>query len=194
MSEEETAAHDGRSAELARYKLGRISADDADGFHRVACPAIAGKVRCPRRAESMALSAERPEIVPTFEEPPTCCTQKTITVPPSINAKTRQKHDYPSRAHRLSYGRRSAAERSNSTVKDPASNDISRGWCRLMGLTSMTLMLTCLFVVRNQRILASFEARVAEDQRRLALGLAPRTRRRRRQTITDLVEASAAPP
>jgi len=194
VSEEETAAHDGRSAELARYKLGRISADDADGFHRVACPAIAGKVRCPRRAESMALSAERPEIVPTFEEPPTCCTQKTITVPPSINAKTRQKHDYPSRAHRLSYGRRSAAERSNSTVKDPASNDISRGWCRLMGLTSMTLMLTCLFVVRNQRILASFEARVAEDQRRLALGLAPRTRRRRRQTITDLVEASAAPP
>jgi hypothetical protein len=194
VSEEETAAHDGRSAELARYKLGRISADDADGFHRVACPAIAGKVRCPRRAESMALSAERPEIVPTFEEPPTWCTQKTITVPPSINAKTRQKHDYPSRAHRLSYGRRSAAERSNSTVKDPASNDISRGWCRLMGLTSMTLMLTCLFVVRNQRILASFEARVAEDQRRLALGLAPRTRRRRRQTITDLVEASAAPP
>jgi hypothetical protein len=193
-SEEETAAHDGRSAELARYKLGRISADDADGFHRVACPAIAGKVRCPRRAESMALSAERPEIVPTFEEPPTCCTQKTITVPPSINAKTRQKHDYPSRAHRLSYGRRSAAERSNSTVKDPASNDISRGWCRLMGLTSMTLMLTCLFVVRNQRILASFEARVAEDQRRLALGLAPRTRRRRRQSITDLLEASAAPP
>jgi hypothetical protein len=193
-SEEETAAHDGRSAELARYKLGRISADDADGFHRVACPAIAGKVRCPRRAESMALSAERPEIVPTFEEPPTCCTQKTITVPPSVNAKTRQKHDYPSRAHRLSYGRRSAAERSNSTVKDPASNDISRGWCRLMGLTSMTLMLTCLFVVRNQRILASFEARVAEDQRRLALGLAPRTRRRRRQSITDLLEASAAPP
>jgi hypothetical protein len=63
-SEEETAAHDGRSAELARYKLGRISADDADGFHRVACPAIAGKVRCPRRAESMALSAERPEIAP----------------------------------------------------------------------------------------------------------------------------------
>jgi hypothetical protein len=193
-SDAETEAHDRRSAELARYKLGRISADDADGFHRVACPAIAGKVRCPRRAESMALSADRPQIVPTSQEPPTCCTQKTITVPPSVNAKTHQKHDYPSQAHRLSYGRRSAAERSNSTVKDPASNDISRGWCRLMGLTSMTLMLTCLFVVRNQRIVASFEARVAEEQRRLALGLAPRTRRRRRQTITNLVAASAAPP
>jgi hypothetical protein len=193
-SEEETADHDRRSAELARYKLGRISADDADGFHRVICPAMAGKVRCPRRAESMALSAERPEIVPPSHDPPTCCTQKTITVPPSVNAKTRQKHDYPSKAHRLSYGRRSAAERSNATVKDPASNDISRGWCRLMGLTSMTLMLTCLFVVRNERILASFAKRQAEDQRRLAQGLAPRTRRRRRTTIADLAAASANSP
>jgi hypothetical protein len=190
----ETAAHDGRSAELARYKLGRISADDADGFHRVACPAVLGKVRCPKRTESMALSYERPEILSAPKDPPTCCTQKTLTVPPSVNAKTRQKHDYPSQAHRLSYGRRSAAERSNATVKDPASNDVARGWCRLMGLTSMTLMLTCLFVVRNQRVLASFEARVAEDQRRQAVGLAPRTRRRRRQTITDLVAASPAPP
>jgi hypothetical protein len=193
--EAETVAHDRRSAELARYKLGRITADDADGFHRVACPAVLGKVRCPRRAASMALSNERPEIMHTPEEPPTCCTQKTLTVPPSVNAKTRQKHDYPSKAHRLSYGRRSAAERSNSTVKDPASNDISRGWCRLMGLTSMTLMLTCLFVVRNQRVMASFEGRQAEDQRRQALGLGPTTRRRRRKTVADLVASSAnAPP
>ena len=35
----EKAAHDKRSAELARYKLGPITADDADDFHRVACPA-----------------------------------------------------------------------------------------------------------------------------------------------------------
>jgi hypothetical protein len=193
-SEEETAAHDRRSAELDHYKMGVVSSNDADGFHRVACPAVLGKVRCPRRPASMALSAERPEITSAPEEPPTCCTQKTLTVPPNVNAKTRQKHSYPGRAHRLSYGRRSAAERSNATVKDPASNDISRGWCRLMGLTSMTLMLTCLFVVRNQRVLASFEAREAEDQRRLAQGLAPRTRRRRRTTISDLVNTAANSP
>jgi hypothetical protein len=193
-SEEETAAHDARSAELARYKMGVISSNDADGFHRVACPATLGKVRCPRRPASMALSARRPEIMSVPEDPPTCCTQKTLTVPPSVNAKTRQKHDYPSRAHRLSYGRRSAAERSNATVKDPASNDVSRGWCRVMGLTSMTLMLSCLFVVRNQRILASFAAREAENQRRVAKGLQPRTRRRSRTTISDLVDAAANSP
>jgi hypothetical protein len=189
----ETAAHDRRSAELARYKFGPITADDADGFHRVACPAVLGKVRCPRRDASMTLSHQRPEILAAPEEPPTCCTQKTITVPPSVNAKTRQKHDYPSKAHRVSYGRRSAAERSNATVKDPASNDIARGWCRLMGLTSLTLMLTCLFVVRNQRVLASFEDRQIEDQRRAAQGQEPKIRRRRRKTISDLVSANAPP-
>jgi hypothetical protein len=194
-SEDETAAHDARSAELARYRFSVISADDADGYHRVMCPAAAGKLRCPRRPESMALAPSRPEILAPPDHPPTCCTQKTITVPPSVNAKTRQKHDYPSRAHRLSYGRRSAAERSNSTVKDPASNDVARGWCRLMGLVPMTMMLSCLFVVRNQRVLASFAARQADEQRLVAQGLAPKTRRRRRTTITDLVGAAAnAPP
>ncbi len=34
-SVEEISAHDQETAELARYKLGRITSDDADGYHRV---------------------------------------------------------------------------------------------------------------------------------------------------------------
>jgi hypothetical protein len=34
------------AAEAARYKLGRLTADDQDGYHRVQCPAAAGKIRC----------------------------------------------------------------------------------------------------------------------------------------------------
>jgi hypothetical protein len=194
-SAEEIATHDARAAELDRYRFSVHSADDADGHHRVMCPAAAGKLRCPARPESMALSHARPEVLAPPEHPPICCVQVSITVPPSVNAKTRQKHPYPSRAHRLSYGRRSAAERANSTIKDPASNDVAPGWCRLMGLVPMTLMLACVLVVRNQRVLDSFEARQADNERRLAQGLAPRTRRRRRKTIADLVGATAdAPP
>jgi hypothetical protein len=194
-SEVQIAAHDVRSAELDRYRFGPISADDADGYHRVVCPAVANKVRCPRREASMALSYTRPEIAAPLEEPPTCCVQQSITVPPSVNAKTRQKHPYPSRAHRHSYARRSAAERSNATVKDPASNDIARGWCRLIGLEAMTIMVACLFVVRNQRMIASFAARQRDDERRLAAGLAPKTRQRRRKSINDLLASTAnAPP
>jgi hypothetical protein len=172
-------------------KIGAISRDDEDGYHRVMCPAAMGKLRCPLRPESMTASHQRPEILAPPESPPACCTQQTVTVPVEVNAKTRQKHDYPSKAHRASYARRTGAERTFSTVKDPATNDIARGWCRLMGVAAITLFVTCLFVVRNQRILDAFEARRQDDARRMSAGLPPRTRRRRRKTLTDLVGVAA---
>ena len=110
-------------------------------------------------------------------------------------AKTRQKHDYPSAAHRRSYARRTGAERTFSTAKDPASNNIARGWTRLMGLTPLMLWLACLLTVRNQRILIAWNARQAGNARRAAAGLPPRTRRqrRRRKTLTGLATAGTPP-
>jgi len=186
----QTAAHDQQTAETARYKLGKITTSDADGYHRVMCPAVMGKLRCPLRPLSMSLTRQRPEILTPPAHPPACCTQQTITVPPEVHAKTAQKHDYPSQAHRYSYARRSAAERTFSTAKDPATNDISRGWCRLMGLTPITLFSGCLLVSRNLRILDAFDARQAQNAHRAAAGLPPKTRRRRRKTLTSL----ATPP
>src|SRR6266852_8757679 len=40
----QAAAHDQQAAELSRHKLGRISAGDTDGYHRVMCPAVMGKI------------------------------------------------------------------------------------------------------------------------------------------------------
>jgi hypothetical protein len=190
---EQTDAHDQQTAETARYKLGRITSDDTDGYHRVACPAATGKIRCPLRPASMTLDRNRPEILTPPEHPPACCQQQTITVPPDVAAKTRQKHDYPSKSHRRSYARRTGAERTFSTAKDPASNNIARGWCRLMGLTPLTLWLACLLAVRNQRILTAWDTRQAGNARRAAAGLPPKTRRRRRKTRASLA-ATAAPP
>jgi hypothetical protein len=186
------AAHDTQTAELARYKLGRITADDADGYHRVQCPAAMGKIRCPLRPPSMTLDRGRPEILTPPQHPQACCTQQTLTVPPAINAKTRQKHDYPSAAHRRSYARRTGAERGFATAKDPASNDTSRGWCRLMGTAPLMLFTITLLIARNQRILAAWNARQQENQRRAAKGLPPKTRRRRRKPLTELT--TARPP
>jgi hypothetical protein len=188
---EQAADHDRKTAELARYKLGRITADDTDGYHRVACPAVTGKIRCPLRPASMTLDRSRPEILQPPEHPQACCTQQTLTIPPEVNAKTRQKHDYPSAAHRRSYARRTGAERGFATAKDPASNDISRGWCRLMGLAPLMLFTTTLLIVRNQRILAAWNTRQQENARRAAQGLPPKTRHRRRKTLTML---ATAPP
>jgi hypothetical protein len=188
---EQLAAHDQQTAELCRYKLSRHTADDADGYHRADCPAAAGKIRCPLRPDSMLLSRDRPEILTPPQHPPACCTQRTITVPPQVAAKTRQKHDYPSAAWRRSYRRRTSAERANATIKDPATNTIARGWCRLAGLAPITLWIACLLAVRNQRILTAFEARQADATRRAAAGLPPRTRKRRRTTLAAL---AAGPP
>ena len=156
------------------------------------CPAAAGKIRCPLRPASMTLDRNRPEILQLPENPQACCTQQTITVPPDVLAKTAQKHDYPSAAWRRSYTRRTGAERGFATAKDPATNDISRGWCRLMGLAPLMLFTTTLLITRNHRILAAWNTRQQETQRRAAQGLPPKTRRRRRKTLTALT--ATGPP
>jgi hypothetical protein len=102
--------------------------------------------------------------------------------------KTRQKHDYPSAAHHRSYACRTGAERGFATAKDPAASDITRGWCRLMGLARLMPFTVTLLVARKQRILTAWDARQEEDQRRAARGLPPRTRK---QHACRLVPGSA---
>ena len=139
----------------------------------------------------MTLDRDRPEILQPPEHPQACCTQQTIIVPADVLAKTAQKHDYPSAAWRRSYSRRTGAERAFATAKDPASNDISRGWCRLTGLAPLMLFATTLLIVRNQRIIVAWNSRQEETQRRAAQGLPPKTRKRRRKTLAGL---AAGPP
>src|SRR5260370_314494 len=79
---DETTAHDQQTAELARHKLGPVSADDADGYHRVMCPAVAGKIRCPLRPASMKLDRRRPAILAPPQHPPAWHHPRTTTRPP----------------------------------------------------------------------------------------------------------------
>jgi hypothetical protein len=130
---------------------------------------------------------------PAPANPQACCSQQTITVPADVLAKTAQEHDYPSKSHRRPCARRTGAERGFATAKDPAASTISRGWCRLMGLTPLMLFTTTLLVVRNQRILAAWTTRQAENARRAAAGLPPGTRKRRRKTLTALATATRPP-
>jgi hypothetical protein len=188
---DDITAHDQQCAELARHKLGRLTSDDADGYHRVTCPAAAGKIRCPLRPASMTLNRDRPEILQPPGHPPACCTQQTITVPPATAAKTRQKHDYPGPQWRRSYTRRTSAERTFATIKDPATTTIARGWCRQTGLVPLTLWTACLLTIRNQRILAAWQHRQTDNATRAARGLPPRTRKRRRPVT---LASPAAPP
>jgi hypothetical protein len=193
-TDEETRVHDERAAELSRYKLGRVSSTDGDGAHRVMCPAVMKKCRCPLRPESMALDYTHPEVVSPPEEPPSCCTQKTISVPVRIDAKRRQKHAYPSRAHRFSYNRRTASERTFSWFQDPASGGIRRGWSRLFGRAPNALVYALCAVVHNVRLALAHEDREKEAARRAAMGLGPLGRRRRRRRSHRHVEPIGTDP
>jgi len=113
----DTAAHHQQTADLARYKLSVHAAEDADGYRRHACPAAAGKIRCPLRPASMLLSKDQPEILTPPGHPPACCTQQTITAGPQTTEKTRQKHDYPSATWQQSCRRHTAAERLNAATR-----------------------------------------------------------------------------
>jgi len=59
-----------------------------------------------------------------------------------------------------------------------------------MGLTPPALWLACLHAIRNLRILTAWDARQAENNRRAAAGLPPRTRKRRRKTTLAGLTAS----
>src|SRR5260221_8050712 len=56
---EQTAAHDQQTAETARCKPCKVTASDADGYHRVICPAAIGILRFPLRPPSMSLTRQR---------------------------------------------------------------------------------------------------------------------------------------
>jgi hypothetical protein len=99
-----------------------------------------------------------------------------------VNEKTRQKHDYAGPKHRVSYNRRTAAERTYASLADPSIGGIRRGWCRLFGLAKNTIMYALAVAVRNVRIVESFERR--RDQEARAAAIAPRRSRRRRHQVS----------
>ena len=181
-----------QTAELARHKLGRLTADDADGYHRVTCPAAMGKIRCPLRPASMTLDrSPGPEILTPPQHPPACCTQQTLTIAPGRRGEDPAETRLPLRGpppllcppHR----RRTRLlhhQGPRHQHHQPAAGAAS--WA----CTPLALWLACLHAIRNQRILTAWDARQAENKRRAAAGLPPRTRKRRRKTTLASLTAS----
>jgi hypothetical protein len=173
--------HDRSCGELDRYRFAPLQGPDEDGYERVLCPAAAGKLRCPLVESSLTLSFARPSVTDPPSLPPRCCRQRSITVPPNVNDKTRQKHPYPSPRHRRSYARRTTAERAYARLADPAGEGVRRGWCRLFGTAKNALMYTLAAVAQNVRIEESRQRQEAAEARRAAYGESGQRRRRRRR-------------
>ena len=184
--------HDAKTAELARYKLGRLTSDDAGGYHRVACPAATGKTRCPLRPASMTLDRDRPEILQPRRAP------AGLLHPADDHRPGRGRRQDQAKA-RLPVGGLAAllrpAHRRRALLRHHQGPRHQRHQPRLVpphGPSAPHAVHPVLLAVRNQRILAAWDARQEETARRAARGLPPRTRKRRRKTPAALT--AAAPP
>jgi hypothetical protein len=179
--EKAVAAHDRSCAELEHYRFAPLARPDKEGYERVMCPAAAGKLRCPLVEASLNLSFSHPSVTQAPSSPPRCCRQRSITVAPQVNDKTRQKHPYPSPIHRRSYARRTAAERAYARLADPAGEGVRRGWCRLFGTAKNTLMYSLAAVVHNLRLLESRERQDQLEARRASQAASGPGRKRPRR-------------
>ncbi len=177
---EVVATHDRSCGELERYRFAPLARADEEGYERVMCPAAAGKLRCGLVETSLNLSFAHPSVTEPPGLAPRCCRQRSITVPPNVNDKTRQKHPYPSPVHRRSYARRTAAERAYARLADPAGEGVRRGWCRLFGTAKNTLMYSLAAVAHNLRILESRERQDQVEARRATQAASGSRRGRRR--------------
>ncbi len=128
-----------------------VNTKKQDGSMRVGCPALAGKVACPHRPETMGVASHLP-IVNTKGvdlDSITMCNQSTVTIPRKARGKLIQDESWGSKRWEASYGRRTAVERKNSFVKDGAKGYIQRGNWKVRGLVKNALMLALAVVAHN---------------------------------------------
>ena len=126
------------------------------------CPGKAGKLKC----ELCPLSEHYPADRPVVENPgplataPEACRQATITVPGPVLAKLRQRDSWRSPKWIDSYARRSAIEGIFGNLRSQSTQNIKRGFCRVVGLVKTSLMLAFEAVAANIRLLRKWAKRV----------------------------------
>jgi len=137
-----------------RSKTGRAG----KSAQRFACPAQAGKVRCPSCPLSMAGPADLTLVPnpPTGPGTPKACTQATISVPTTVSPKLRQKERWGSPAWVASFKRRTRVEGGFGLLKNSKSGNVKRGWTHQVGLIKTTLLLAVAVTASNLRQLLTW--------------------------------------
>jgi len=125
------------------------------------CPGKAGKLQCALCPFSEAYGEDRPVV----ENPgpmataPKCCRQATIVIPGPALAKLRQRDFWGSPQWIESFSRRSHIEGIFGNLRNHSTQNIKRGFCRVVGLVKTSLMLTFEAVAANIRIVRQWAKR-----------------------------------
>lgn len=117
---------------------------------RLRGPARDGRLRCPNAPKSMRWD---PATRPTTNCPPgSCSCASTPTIGPEDMTQTRQRVRFGTTDWARSYGRRSAIESANSSVKVHHSH-VRRGSVRVMGVRRSAFLLAFCLAATNIRVL-----------------------------------------
>ncbi len=191
--DEET--YQARIEERRQLRARPKTAPDADGYVRLQCPAAGAKpvARCPLKPKSeRKAEGVRVRISPSPElrsHPPACCSQDTITLPPTEGVKFRQPLHFGSTEwHERYRSIRSANEGMNGFVKDPAHEALGEaGRRRVMGRAAQSLIVAFLLMAANVRKILAFRAN------RLRTSAERPVRRRRRRANPATIWRPKAP-
>lgn len=168
-------------AERQQYAMRRVKSHVPDGAGRWECPARAGKIGCPLVEGTVAVAQQLG--IPTVARPParphlpTCCTQRTFmirTTPPADDdpARTRRanlqlgqtmKHAqdeyWGSPRWVTSWNRRTYVEGAFGNLKNPNTENVSRGVFRFTGLPLVSLAVAAAVTASNVRQLRNWHHR-----------------------------------
>lgn len=154
-------------AEIERrsaYALAIHDRPDANGTHRCVCPAVAGKVGCPLRPETLQASlqlglpiVDSPPSTDTGEPLPKCCTQQTVRVtPPDSQFKLMQRRTWGSERWLRIWNRRSYVEGSYGNRKNTSTENLRRGQFQVFGLVWAHIVMGLVNASYNLRMLENW--------------------------------------
>ncbi|MGO8873556.1 MAG: hypothetical protein ACLQPH_19555 [Acidimicrobiales bacterium] len=166
---------------------------DPEGHQRLLCPAAQGSptARCVLKPKTDVVDpkVQRVRIRPTGElrnQPPACCRQETVTVPPVAGAKFYQFIPLGTPEHRKVYATlRNAVEGMNGFLKDSAfegMGDPQRR--RVRGVAAQSVLVAFQILAGNLRKIDTFLEKMSKTE---TDGAEERRTRRRRRT-TDPVQ------
>lgn len=150
------------------WAMQRHTQPDHTGTHRVACPALAGKIGCPLRPGTVAAAIEHG--LPIVEHPPTadpngeplpkCCTQRTVkTSPPTSIVKHQQPHYWGTRTWSRIWRRRTYVEGTYGNRKNVSTENMRRGITRIPGLAFTHITIGLVNASYNLRMVRNWHDR-----------------------------------
>lgn len=148
---------------FAMYRQKTPWSGAGDGRTRHSCPAAAGKVGCKLADGTLETAFLRGlPIVNAPDQPHRFC-QGSVLMQSGAHMKHAQEHYWGSESWLTSWNRRTYIEGVFGRIKNPATENIHRGFLQLTGRPLVTLALTAVTVSYNIRELNDFRARATSS-------------------------------